>query len=218
MGFFDTLLGNSAADASNAAAGDTYEKMKQAGIDLRAYGDTLPGIYSGLADRYTPYTQAGTSALQQLLAGLGLGGDQQAFTNAYRNLPGYQAGLESGGQAVAGNANAGNMLQSGKTLKALQRFGSDYEDQRVNNYLAQLMGVTGMGQQATGSQIATEGQGLQGQLQTRLSSYGGDMQNAGTIGQGMIAGEQAKSTALGNILGTVGYLGGSYLGGNKKLF
>ncbi len=55
---------------------------------------------------------------------------------------------------VTTGANAGNMLQSGKTLKELQRFGSDYEDQRSGSYLDRLFGLSGMGQQATGQQVA----------------------------------------------------------------
>jgi hypothetical protein len=100
------------------------------------------------------------------------------------------------------------MLQSGKTLKALQRFGSDYEDQRSGSYLDRLFGLSGMGQQATGQQVATAGQGLQGQLATRQSAFGAQTQAAPVIGQGMVAGEQAKQGALTNLMN----LGGSLVG------
>lgn len=213
MSIFDDLLGRSSARASNAAAADTYAKLMNAANGISAYGDQYANAYSGLSDKFSPYAGAGDSALKQLLAGLGLGGDSQAFTSAYRNLPGYEAGLDTGGRAVAANANVGNMLQSGKALKALQRFGSDYEDQRAGSYLDRLAGLAGMGQSATAQQVSTAGQGLQGQLATRQSAFSGQSQAAPVIGQGMVAGEQAKQGALTNLMNTAAYLGGAYLGG-----
>jgi hypothetical protein len=215
MGFFDSLFGNDAADAANAAAADTYAKQQKAGKKLIEFGDTQPGAFGELSKAYQPYTQAGGSALQQLLAGLGLGGEgsQEGFTRAYQGLPGYQSGLETGTTAASRALNAGNVGQSGKALKSLYRFGSDYENQRSGDYLSRLTGLAGMGQQATGAQVGTQAQGLQNQLATRQSAYGGDMQSAPTIGLGQVAGAQAQQTALGNLLGVGGYLGGSFLGG-----
>lgn len=213
MGIWDELTGRGAAAASNAAAADTYEKQQQASKGLKKYGDQYAAEYRGLADMFAPYASAGGSALSQLMAGLGLGGDQAAFTSAYRGLPGYQSGLETGQNAAIAGANAGGRLNSGATMKALQRYGSDYEDQRVGSYLDRLSGVAGMGQQATGQQVSTIGQGLQGQLGTRQSAFQGDMQSAGTIGQGQVAGAQAQQQGLTNLMGTAAYLGGQFLGG-----
>jgi len=226
MGIFDVLLGNSAADTANAAAADTYRKQQQASADLKAYGDTLPGAYSNIASLYSPYTQAGNSSLAMLLNGLGLNGEagSTAFTNAYRASPGYQNGLQTGLDSVNQSANARGMLKSGATDKALYRYGSDYENNRAGDYLTRLMGLQGQGLQATGAQAGTMGQGLQGQLATRTSAFGGDMNSAGTIGQGMVAGANAQQRALTNLLGTAAYLGGTALGGGfgsalgKKLF
>lgn len=213
MGFFDTLFGNDAADAANAAAADQYAKQQAATTALRSAGSQYGADVSGLASNYDPYRQAGGSALSQLLAGLGLGGDQQAFTNAYRGLPGYQAGLDAGSQAIMRARNAAGTGASGATLKALQRFGSDYEDQRVGDYLNRLTGLTGMGYNATGAATGVQQQGYGGQLQANLAAGQGDLSSAGTIGQGMVAGEQAKQSALQNLLGAGAYLGGSFLGG-----
>lgn len=213
MGIFDSLLGNSAADAANAAAADTYRKQKKAAEGIMSYGDTLPAAYRDLSQSYQPYTSAGTSALSQLMAGLGLGGDSQGFTDAYRSLPGYQSGLDTGLNSVARRYNAGGMGQSGAAMKGLYRYGSDYENQRAGDYLNRLAGVSGMGLGATGSQVGTQAQGLQGQLATRTSGFQGLMQAAPTIGQGMVAGAQAQQQGLQNLLGTAAYLGGSFLGG-----
>jgi hypothetical protein len=215
MGFLDSLLGKSSANASNAAAADTYAKQQAAIAGLTQYGDQYRDDYRNLATQYQPYQQAGTSALSRLLGGLGLGsGDEQSqFTQAYRGLPGYQSGLERGQESALGAVNAGGMLNSGKALKSLYRYGSDYEDQRSGQYLDRLAGLSGQGMTATNAAVGTEGQGLQGQMATRQSAFGGQMQSAPVIGQGQIAGEQAKQGALTNLMSMGAYLGGSFLGG-----
>lgn len=213
MGILGSLLGTDASKASNAAAADTYAKQQAATKKLTEYGDTLPGQYNQISEAYQPYTSAGNSALKQLLAGLGLGGDQQAFTDAYHNLPGYQSGLDAGATAAMRGLNAGPGLQSGGALKALQRYGSDYENQRSGDYLSRLGGLASSGLGATQAQVGTQAQGLGANTAIRQSAYGGDMNSAGTIGQGMVAGAQAEQTAMGNLLGTAAYLGGSFLGG-----
>ena len=214
MGFLDSLLGNDAADASKAAAADTYGKQQEAIAGLKNYGDQYAGQYRDLAARFQPYEQAGGSALERLMVGLGLGGpeSQQQFTAAYRGLPGYQAGLESGSNAITGNAAARGMLNSGSTLKGLQRYGSDYEDKRSGDYLSRLVGLVGTGQSATGQAVGTEGTGLQGQMQTRQTAYGGGMNAAGTIGQGDIAAANAQAAGAQNLFNTVADLGGKALG------
>jgi hypothetical protein len=216
MGIFDDLLGKSSANASNAAAGDTYSKLMAASGDLTNYGNQYRADYSNLAQQYQPYQQAGGDALKMIMSGLGLSGGEgsQAYTDAYRATPGYQAGLETGTNAVTAGANAGNMLNSGKTLKSLQRFGSDYEDQRSQQYLQNLFGLQGQGLQATNSAVSTEGQGLQGQLATRQGAYQGQVSAAPVVGQGMVAGEQAKQGALTNLMNLGGQIAGIGLGTN----
>lgn len=217
MGIWDTLFGGSQADAANRAAQDTYGKQLAASATLRGAGDQYAQDYSKLAGNYDPYVQAGNSALTQLLGGLGLGGprSQESFTAAYRGLPGYQSGLETGTNAALRGVNASGMSNSGRALKALQRFGSDYEDQRVGSYLDRLTGLQGQGLQATGAQAGVQGQALTGRLNAYTGAGTQDYNSAGTIGQGQVAGEQARSTALQNLLGTAAYLGGSFLGGGK---
>jgi hypothetical protein len=215
MGILDDLLGNTSADAAKAAAADTYKKQQAAIGGLNTAGDQYATGMSGLAKGYDPYAQAGTGALSQLMNGLGLNGSggSQQFTDAYRATPGYQAGLDTGINSATRGANATGMLQSGRTLKALDRFGSDYEDQKSGQYLDRLTGMANTGLTATGAQVGTEGQGLTGQLGARTTAFGGGMQSAGTIGQGDVAAAQAKQGALTNLMSTAAYLGGAALGG-----
>jgi hypothetical protein len=215
MAFWDTLFGNDAADAANQAAQDTYLKQLEAGRGIRDAGDRYQGDMEGYARAYDPYISSGKSALSRLLGGLGLeGGDSpEAFTTGYRSLPGYESGLETGTNAALRGVNASGMSNSGRALKALQRFGSDYEDQRVGSYLDRLFGLQGQGLQATGAKTGVRSQGAGGRLGAYTTAGQQDYGSAGTIGEGMVAGENARSTALQNLLGTAAYLGGSWLGG-----
>lgn len=213
MGWWSDLTGATASDAANRAAADTYAKQQAAVRGLNAYADTVPSSFNAVASGYDPYVSAGGSALTRLMAGLGLGGDTAEFTSAYRSLPGYEAGREAGLSATQGALNAGNMGQSGRALKALYRFGSDYEDQRSGNYLDRLAGLQAQGLSATGARAGIQGQGLTTQAGLRQSAFGGDMSSAGTVGQGMVAGAQARQTALTNLMGAGTYLAGSALGG-----
>lgn len=213
MGFLDDLLGNTASDAANAAANDTYAKQRAAIGNLTSYGDQYANQFRDLAQGYQPYTSAGTSALTQLLAGLGLGPGAENFAAAYRATPGYQAGLDTGLKSlgVSSAARTGGTNQ-GSLLKAAMKFGSNYEDQRAGDYLSRLMGVSTQGLGATQASNATVGQGLQGQLGTRTAAFGGDMASAGTIGQGQIAGANAQAAGAQNIFNTGANLFGKALG------
>lgn len=213
MGIFDTLLGKDAEKAAKQAAADTYGKQTQAAGSIRQGGQDYQSNMLDLSRLFQPYSQAGNSALDRLLAGLGLGGDTAGFTNAYRNLPGYQAGLDTGTEAVTSRLNAGPGVQSGAAMKALQRFGSDYEDSRSGDYLTRLMNLANTGQSATGQQVATAGTGYRGALDANTRAgelmYGG----SGTIGQGDVAGANARSAGLSNLINMGMQAGGMVLGG-----
>jgi hypothetical protein len=212
---WDTLTGKTASGASNASAADTYAKQQQATGQLKKAGQAYDARLTGLSDLFRPYAEAGGDALDMYRAGLGLdgGAGSARFTEAYRAIPGYDAGLKTGTDSAVAGLNASGRLNSGGAMKALQRYGSDYEDQRSSDYLARLLGLTQTGQQATGQQVSTAAEGARGNLGARTTAYGGDMVSAGTIGQGMVAGANAEQGAWGNLLGTAAYLGGAALGG-----
>jgi hypothetical protein len=215
MGFFSTLFGNDSAKAASQAAADTYAKQHQAADNLSNYAQTLPGLYNSVASSYDPYKSAGTSALSQLMSGLGLSGsdNQAAFTNAYRNLPGYQSGLETGQQAAMRGLNAGGGLRSGGALKALYRYGSNYEDQRAGDYLTRLGGLTGQGLNATNAATGLQSQGLGAQTSGIMRASDMLYGAAPTIGQGIVASQQAKNDGVNNIAKLAASIGGAVLGG-----
>ncbi len=218
MGFIQDIMGYTARDAAKEASEDQYRKQLEAAQRLEGAGGQYATNVGGLAGAYDPYRQAGGSALQQLLSGLGLGGNQEGFTAAYRGLPGYQGGLETGTNAALQGANAAGTLASGRTLKDLYRFGSNYEDQRVGDYLSRLMGLQGQGLQATGAATGLQERGFTGQLGAQTGAANQMFGSSGTIGEGKIAGAQALTGGAQNLLNTAAYLGGAALGGGMGGF
>ena len=209
MSWLSTLTGSEAAKTSNAAAADQYAKEQATLSQILGYGATLPGKYNQIASGYDPYTTAGNDALSMYKAGLGLGGDQGAFTKAYQGLPGYQSGLATGQQAAERGLNAGGGLNSGAALKALYRYGSDYENNRVGDYLGRLSGLAGTGLQATAGQTGLQAQGIGAETGVRQSALPGQLASDKTIGQGLVAGAQAQQEGIGNIMKTLANLAGT---------
>lgn len=216
MSFLGSIFGTDAADSVRNAAEGAYNRNTGYSRDLRTYGDSLPGRYDELSKGFDPYISAGGGALARLMTGLGLpGGDGGDFTAAYRATPGYSAGLETGTNAARRSLNAGNMGQSGGALKALMRYGADYEDQKSGEYFNRLGGVANAGQAATGAKVATQGAGIGADTDIRKTAYGGDVNSSNNLAMGEIGAAQTQQSAINNLLGTVGYLGGSFLGGGR---
>jgi hypothetical protein len=194
--FFGSLLGDDQAEASRKAAADTFTKQQAATGAIKEYGDQYAGEFKDLSKGYDPYVAtgaAGNAALMRLLQD----------PSSVRSLPGYQFDQQEGVQALDRGAGAKHMLQSGRGSKDLLRFGTGLADKTFGDWFSRLMGVSNSGVAATGAQNATVGQGLNGQLATRQSAYGGDMTAAGTIGQGDIAAANAKAAGSKNILDTL---------------
>jgi hypothetical protein len=200
MGIFDDLTGKTAANASRAAAADTYSKQQKAYGDLLGYGDEYASNMSSL---YQPYANTGAeanSALARLMAD----------PNSLRSLPGYQFAMDEGVQALERSANrkGGRGVQNGALSKDLLRFGTGLADSTFGNQFSRLMGGAGLGMNATQGQA----QGLQGQLGARQTAYGGIMNAAGTIGQGDIAAANARSAGIQNLFNTGANLAGKAIG------
>ncbi len=96
---------------------------------------------------------------------------QQSAFDAFRNTPGYQAGMSEMLRGVQSGAAARGQLNSGKTLLDLSRRSGDYFDQMAYRpYVSDLMQISGRGQ-------ATAGQ--QGQMGLNVAgSIGQNLQNA----------------------------------------
>lgn len=201
MGFLDTLLGNTSAEASRKAAADTYAKQQAATAATRAAGDQYYTGMEGLSHAYDPWRATGgvaNDAVRNLLAD----------PSSVRSLPAYQFLLGQGTDAITRGGAATGSLFSGKTGKALEGYGINLADKTYGDQLSRLLGVSQQGLGATQAGVGTVGQGLGGQLGARTSSYGQDFNSAGTIGQGDIAAANAKTQGMQNLFN----LGGSLLG------
>lgn len=192
MGFLDSLLGKTSSDAANRAAADTYAKQQAASGKLVAAGDQ----YATNFDPWRATGQQANDGVARLLAD----------PSSVRSLPGYQFQQDEGLRALDHSATSKGNLFSGGAAKDVMRFSQGLADQSYGNQLSRLMGVSQQGLGATGQ---AEG----GRLGARQSAYGQDFGSAGTIGQGQIAGANAETQGIQNLLGTAAYLGGAALGG-----
>lgn len=219
MGIWSDLTGKTGAEAARRAAGDTYDKQQSAvgrmlgyGEDFKTSTDANAKGFDPYIQNYQPYVESGqqaNSALTRLMND----------PSSLRALPGYQFAQEEGSRAIDRSSAARGMDASGRTLKDLTRFGTGVADQTYGNQFQRLLALSGQGLGATGAQAGVGGQqigmqqqGLQGQLSARSTAYGGDMTSAGTIGQGEIAGANARAAGSQNIMNGALKLGGMALG------
>lgn len=207
MGFFDTLLGNDAAEAAQKAAADTYAKQQAATNGLRQYGDQYASAFGNLSQEFQPWKNTGLAANDAVARLI-------ADPSSVQSLPAYQFMLGEGTKAIDRSAAANGNLFSGKTGKALTAYGQNLADKTYGDQLARLLGVSEQGRGATAQGVTTAGTGLQGNLGARTSAYQGDLSSAGTIGQGDIAAANAKTQGLQNLLN----LGGNLIGKGLSSF
>jgi hypothetical protein len=105
--------------------------------------DLLSGALSGTLNQ----VGAASNRLADLL-GLGDADAGARAFDQYKNSTGYQAAIKAGSDAIAGNMAAKGLLNSGATLKALNKFGQDYATSRFDSYAGQLQNLLGSGLQA----------------------------------------------------------------------
>lgn len=166
--------GKQAADAQEDAAKDAIE------FQIWQYMQNKKS--------FSPIMESGTTARNQLMAQLGLGGDAKAYD--VTNMPGYSQALTEGINAVnQGGAGAG-MLMSGERLKGLQSVGHSVFGNYYQNYLNRLSGLSDQGLSATNALAGHQGAITQGVA----SSYADK-------GAAAAAGHEAIGQGLGGIFG-----------------
>lgn len=150
-----------------------------------------------------PYMQAGQGALGQQQALLGLLGPeaQKAAISQLEGSPQMQAMLAQGENAILQNASATGGLRGGNTQAALAEFRPQLLSQLIQQQMAGLGGLSGMGQQAA---MGTAGFGQQSAANIG-NQYGAMGQAA--AGAAMAQG-QGMANLFGGIGGSLGTLGG----------
>lgn len=106
----------------------------------------------GAISNLQPTQERGEAASNFIASLLGISDDPAAGQVALRNFresTGFQDRLRRGSEAITGNAAARGLLDSGSTARALQDRGQQMASESLNNFLAQLMGVSQQGLGAT---------------------------------------------------------------------
>jgi hypothetical protein len=201
---------------SVGAASQAQQQAAQGGIDeQRRQFDAIQKLLQ-------PYSEAGTGALaqQQALLGLGTPGAQQQAITALQGSPQFQALQQQGENAILQNAAATGGLRGGNVQAALAQFRPALLSSLIEQQYGRLGGLTSLGQNAaagvgnagmsTGSNIATL-LGRQGQAQA-----GGILgqQSALTKGIGEAFGGIQRAGGFGQLFGG-GFGGSGFQGGGQ---
>lgn len=188
-----------AKDASQA-----QQQAAQGGIDeQRRQLDAIQKLLQ-------PYTEAGTGALtqQQALLGMGTPGAQQQAIAALQGSPQFQALQQQGENAILQNASATGGLRGGNVQAALAQFRPALLSGLIDRQYSRLGGLTALGQNAaagvgnTGMQTGANVANLLGQQ--------------GAARAGGILGQQGLSNGITQAFGAVQGAGGfgKLFGGN----
>jgi hypothetical protein len=167
-----------------------------------------------------PFRQGGLTAQDEIMKLLGIGGDASA--EGYGSLakpfgmeqfeqdPGYAFRQAEGMKALERSAAARGLLQSGPTLKGIQRFGQESASQEYGNAfnryqiernarLNPLQSLMGAGQSATNVMTGNVGQSSQNEQANLMNA--GAARASGYVGQ---------ANALSGALGSIGQAASSY--------
>ena len=232
LGAGSSLFGASKAASAQESAAAQSAAAQQAMADksIAAQREMFDISRADLA----PYREGGTTAQNQLLSLLGIGGDTTApgYGRYARDFgmsdftadPGYQFRLEQGLKALNASAAARGMGMSGANIKGATDYGQNAASQEYQNAFnryqtnraAQLDPLfklyTGGQASAAGSaaQAGALGQNL-GQTYSNLGSNLGQAAVAG--GQAQASGYLNQANAINNALtqGTSSYLQSQYL-------
>jgi hypothetical protein len=183
-------------DAADTAAGAQRDASQAAIGEQRRQQAEMERLLA-------PYMQAGQGALGQQQALLGLGGAdaQRAAIAQLEQGPQFQAMVAQGENAILQNASATGGLRGGNTQAALAQFRPKMLSQLINQQMAQLGGLSGMGQQ---SAMGAAGYGQQG-TQGIIGQLGAQGQAA--AGAALAQG-QGMANIFGGVGGALGTLGG----------
>ncbi len=181
-----------AADAATALQQQQYEQTRADNAGYRARGNSAGDKLAMLLGLNPTGDGVSTIDTSNPL----YGSLTKPFTGAdLVNDPGYKFGLDQGNRNIQNSASAKGGLYSGSTLKALQRYGTDYggtkfneafnRNETTNNRLYnQLAGVAGTGQIAT-NQVNSAGANYANNAGSNIIGAG-NAAAAGSLAQGNI--------------------------------
>ncbi len=173
-------------DATRGLVGQNITGLEQAGQVAR--GD-IERTFGQAGELFTPYQQAGTTALQRQLALSGaLGSD--AFNQAYQESPYIRFLREQGERSTLAGAAATGGLGGGRVQQELVRFGQGLASQGLQQQIENLSNLTGVGYNAAaaggniltgmGSNLANIGMGVAGDVANQRTNLANLEQQYGT--------------------------------------
>jgi hypothetical protein len=183
-------------------ASQVQQQAAQGGIDEQRRQ------FDAIRQLLQPYNEAGTGALaqQQALLGLGAPGSQQQAISALQGSPQFQALQQQGENAILQNASATGGLRGGNVQGALAQFRPALLSNLIDQQYSRLGGLTAIGQNAA---AGVGNAGMQtGANVANLLGRQGQAQAGGILGQ--------QSALTGGINKAFGAVQGA--GGFEKLF
>lgn len=144
------ITGSSAAAEGAKDAAATQAASSQAAIDEQRRQ------FDKIIELMSPYVTAGTGAIGQQQAILGLQGTaaQQKAISGIEQSPYFQSATRQGEAAILQNASATGGLRGGNTQSALAQFRPALLNQLIQQQYGNLGGLTQIGQAAAAGQAA----------------------------------------------------------------
>lgn len=181
--------GISSAKAAKSAAAAQVKSAELGVAETRAAREQLERLLE-------PYRAAGTPALAQQMAALGLAGPeaQQAYVAQQEQSPLFQAMTRQGEEAILQGASATGGLRGGNVQGALAQFRPQLLNQFLEQQYGRLGGMTTLGQQSAAG-VGSAGMTSAGNI-AGLLGQSGQAQAGGILGSA-----NAFNTALGQVTG-----------------
>lgn len=190
------VASSEAADSASDRIASSNKKARDVQAKIRAENKEI----------LDPFVQRGNKAGEVINSFLGLNGSQagQEAFNTWLNSTDYQFTTDRGMNAITSNAATRGMVNSGATLKALQKFGQNNAQQYVGNWLGALGN-----QQSTG---LSAGNALAGYNAGYANNVAANYQNTGTA---MANKELAQGQAWVDALQSIGSIFSYGMGGSS---
>jgi hypothetical protein len=178
-------------------ASQVQQQAAQGGIDeQRRQFDAIQKLLQ-------PYAEAGTGALtqQQALLGMGAPGAQQQAITALQGSPQFQALQQQGENAILQNASATGGLRGGNVQAALAQFRPALLSGLIEQQYNRLGGLTSLGQNAAAG-VGNAGMSTGANVSNLLGAQG-SAQAGGILGQ-----QSALTSGIGQAFGAIQGAGG----------
>ncbi len=184
------VIGGVVASKSAKSAAQAQTQSAELGVaETRAARENLERLLE-------PYRAAGTPALAQQMAALGLAGPeaQQAYVAGQEQSPLFQAMTRQGEEAILQGASATGGLRGGNVQGALAQFRPQLLNQFLEQQYGRLGGMTELGQRSAAG-VGSAGMTSAGNI-SGLLGQSGQAQAGGILGSA-----NAFNTALGQVTG-----------------